>query len=447
MQYNNFPLDIKQYRFLDLIGCGATSKVYKAICIPNNQVLSIKKIDLELYPLEIDVLRQEVSFWSSSLSDGIVKYYGSFINGSVLYILMEFLAGGSFYDLIKHSFQNGFRDETVLATILKGILNALVYVHNNKQVHRDIKPGNVLLGQDGTIKIGDFGITASLMEQGKKRARFTVIGTPCYMAPEILEEKGYTEKADIWSLGITAIELATGVNPYNNLPPLRVTLQILNAPPPRLPMNSGFSKEFQNFIRICLDHTTENRPSAKDLLNHPFIAKAKDKEILYNEIILKVPPLEKRAADNIALQYEEKNEHISQSPLTSSPHWNFDTDTDDNKNKNINEPQKNEQVEKLGRFRIRRDSHELPSNLKQNKVSISIPEQPEVSVSKPNLQNSQNVPSFSSTPEKNNNNQSYDELSKKVDILTEKVNKLTQENEQIKKQIKALLLALQKIQH
>ena len=183
------------------------------------------------------------------------------------------------------------------------------------------------------------------------------------------------------------------------------------------------------------------------MLFRSFIAKAKDKEILYNEIILKVPPLEKRAADNIALQYEEKNEHISQSPLTSSPHWNFDTDTDDNKNKNINEPQKNEQVEKLGRFRIRRDSHELPSNLKQNKVSISIPEQPEVSVSKPNLQNSQKVPSFSSTPEKNNNNQSYDELSKKVDILTEKVNKLTQENEQIKKQIKALLLALQKIQH
>ncbi|KAH0788211.1 STE family protein kinase [Histomonas meleagridis] len=415
MSLNTFPLDISQYQILDIIGCGATSSVYKAKYLGNGKIISIKKIDLEINEIEIDVLRREVAFWSTSNNPGIVDYYGSFINGSILYILMEYCAGGSVLDIMKSSFPEGFKDEVQIATILKGILEALAYVHSNKQVHRDIKPGNVLICEDGSIKIGDFGVAASLLEQGKKRARYTVIGTPCYMAPEVFGEIGYTEKADIWSLGISSIELATGVAPYSNLPPLRITKQIINAPPPKLP-SEGFTPEFQEFVRKCLNHSTESRPSAEELLKHPFIAKAQSKQYIIDTILSKVPPLEQRAANNKLLQMENTPKKVP--PLSpTQPKWNYGVE------------EKNQQpVEKMGRFRIRRGSHETTppqNNELQHQSQSNEPSQ---------LQNQ--------CSDKNNGN---DELRKRVEDLEKKVDVLAKENEQFKKQIRALLTTIQQL--
>ena len=179
-----FHLMHRNFKFLHLIGCGSTSEVRTAICLTNHRELAIKLINLEAYPMEIDLLRQEVAFWSSSQHPTVVKYYNSFTSGTTLYILMEVMSGGSVADILRYAFPNGFKDECIIATILNAILRALDYIHSNKELHRDVKPANALAGSDGQIKIGDFGVAASLLINP---SRFTVIGTPCYMAPEVLE--------------------------------------------------------------------------------------------------------------------------------------------------------------------------------------------------------------------------------------------------------------------
>lgn len=319
MEYN-FPHDIHKYKLQKLIGKGSTSEVYDAICLTNDKEISIKKIDLELTPLEIEVLRQEVAFWSSSQHPNIVGYYGSFVSGSILYIIMEIQKAGSIYDIMKFGYPNGFKSEEVIATILHEVLLSLQYIHESGQVHRDIKPGNVLVGSDGSIKLGDFGVAASILEQGRKRARYTIIGTPCYMAPEVLAEVvGYTEKADIWSLGITAIEIATGSAPYSNLPYLEIIKRIINDPPPELPPGQ-FSQEFQDVVKQCLNHDNNKRPSAAQLLKHPFFAQAKDKQFIISEIISKIPSL----ADRFSMMHKSP---VKRTPAKHSnqttPQWCF----------------------------------------------------------------------------------------------------------------------------
>ncbi|OHT01515.1 Serine/threonine-protein kinase OSR1 [Tritrichomonas foetus] len=320
-----FPHDINQYQILECIGSGSTSQVYKAKCLANNKIISIKKIDLELYPLEIEVLRREVAFWSRCHNDNIVDYYGSFISGSVLYMLMEYLAGGSVLDIMREKYQNGFTDEVQIATIVRGILLALNYVHEHDEIHRDIKPGNILISETGVVKIGDFGVAASLLEQGRKRARFTVIGTLSYMAPEVInEEIGYTQNADIWSLGITTYELATGNSPYQNLPQLRIIPHILNSPPPRLPRDGPYSPELKDFVRMCLNHQIANRPSAAALLSHDFIKKAQGGEYLVSTLLSQIPSLETRARRKMSL-FEDLSPKMSPNANTQ-PMWQFPID-------------------------------------------------------------------------------------------------------------------------
>ena len=300
-----FPDDPSQYQMTCLIGKGASSEVYQARCLANGRDLAIKLINLEVYPLDLDFLRQEVAFWSSSQHDNIVGYYGSFVAGANLYILMEFLSGGSVYDIMRYKFKNGFQDEMIIATILKAITEALEHIHQNGQIHRDIKPGNAIIGEDGSVKIGDFGVAATLVEHGqRKRARYTQIGTPCYMAPEVLKGAGHTEKADIWSLGITAIELGTGSAPYADLPEMAIVQKILNAPPPHLPRDREFSSEYRDFVRKCLNYNANKRPSASDLLKHPFMERASEPSYIVDYVLKDLPPIGDR--------YEKMNNELSE---------------------------------------------------------------------------------------------------------------------------------------
>ncbi|OHS97152.1 Serine/threonine-protein kinase OSR1 [Tritrichomonas foetus] len=323
---NNFPLDASKYQLLHVIGSGSTSEVYAAKCITNNREVAIKLINLEAYPMEIDLLRQEVAFWSSSQHPTVVKYYNSFISGPTLYILMEYMAGGSVADIIKFAYPNGIKDENVISTILLAILQALDYIHSNKQLHRDVKPGNALVSADGSIKIGDFGVAASILINP---SRFTVIGTPCYMAPEILQsDNGYTEKADIWSFGITAIELALGQAPYATMMPLQIMQKILKAPPPHLPPDSGFSAEFTSLVKSCLNFNPKRRPTASELLQNPFFQKAKDPKYIHDNVLMKLPPLEQRFP---MMRHELANQIISNLTKASSTDWDFDILTDETK--------------------------------------------------------------------------------------------------------------------
>lgn len=320
----SFPLEKSQYRIISQVGKGATANVYVAECIPNGKTVALKMIDLESCPIEIEHLRHEVAFWSTTQSPNIVKYYGSFVEGSILYIVMEYMSSGSCYEIMRYAYKRGIQDESVIAAVVHEVLTALVYFHDNRQIHRDIKAGNVLVNDKGEIKIGDFGIAANLLENGqRKRARFTVIGTPCYMAPEVLkEEEGYTEKADVWSLGITAIELALGAAPYSNLYPLEVIVKIVNSPPPQLPDEPRFSAAFKDFVKQCLVHSPAKRPSARQLLDHKFFKQVKDVHQLTGKLIAGLPPLENRFQQIHAAQTEQEPKQEKLMPII----WDFSLD-------------------------------------------------------------------------------------------------------------------------
>jgi serine/threonine-protein kinase OSR1/STK39 len=292
-----FPLHRSSYQFLKAIGSGATSDVFAARCLTNGQMVAIKVIDMENNPTEIENLRAEVAFWSACDHPNVVRYFGSFTEGSTLYILMEYMEGGSCFEILRSAFRKGIENEIVIATILAEVLKALAYFHEHRRLHRDVKPGNILVNEKGEVKIADFGIAASLLEQGqRKRARYTVIGTPCYMAPEVLARNhGYTEKADIWSLGISAIELSTGSAPYSNLYPLEVVVRISNSPPPQLPEDR--SHLFREFVKQCLNTQPAKRATAVELLEMKFLKQKVSNHDLAAALLGGLPPFEERFQD------------------------------------------------------------------------------------------------------------------------------------------------------
>ncbi|CAJ0752803.1 21910_t:CDS:10 [Entrophospora sp. SA101] len=286
------------------IGYGASAVVYGALYKPLNKKVAVKTIDLDFFERnQIDEVRKETQLMSLSKHTNVLKVYCSFVNQSKLYIVTPYMSAA----------------------------------------------GNLLMDGDGSVLLADFGVASCLTEGGdRKELRKTFVGTPCWMAPEIMEHEGYDYKADIWSFGITALELATGHAPFAKYPPLKVIMMTLSSDPPTLARDETkhkYSKGFKEMIDSCLVKDPTKRPSADKLLSHQFFRQAKRKEYLYNKLLHNIPPLEDRP-----------HKIVQQKPITFNKGvtWDFTVDSEDL----LNELEENHN-KKIVRFMIEAEETSL----------------------------------------------------------------------------------------
>ena len=269
-----------EFDLIELIGQGNYGRVYKVIHKKTGKIYSAKIAYIDKTN-EIESFKKEINILSQCNNQYIVHYYGSYIKGHQIWIILEFCDGGSLYELIKILPRN--LNEEEIASLIYMILKGLLFLHENKKIHRDVKSENILLTHEGIAKLADFGVSTQLMHSFSKK--ITKIGTPFYMSPEVIMQNKYDYKCDIWSLGITSIEMAEGEPPFSKVKGYWVLKKIITHPPKGLKNKEKWSKEFNDFVEKCLIYEPEKRPSAKELLEHPFIIKYNRGNKLIAELI------------------------------------------------------------------------------------------------------------------------------------------------------------------
>lgn len=258
----------KLYSNMQKVGEGGVAEVFKAIEIFTKKTVAIKIMNKNHKALTEESLVSEISIMKTANNPHIVEYFGTHKIDNFIWVIMEFMDHGSVTDILE-LFPKVKMEEKHIAAVCLATLRGLHCIHKSRNIHRDIKSDNILINGKGVIKIADFGFAAQLSLQKQKRK--TIVGTPYWMAPELIQGTEYDEKVDIWSLGIMAMEMAEGEPPYMDYPPLRALFMITTQGIPDLKNPNDFSIEFNNFIKTCLKQQTSERPVALQLLEHPFL--------------------------------------------------------------------------------------------------------------------------------------------------------------------------------
>jgi len=276
------------FEVLEKIGEGSFGSVWKARerrsdgDVSKARMIAAKRIMMETdkedededAPVDVDEdleeVRKEVSFIKDSHSKFIVEYYGSFLESRCLWILMEYCDCGSVRDIMYVC--DSMLDELQVATVLWYAAHGLAFLHSQQKIHRDIKAGNILVNARGECKLADFGVSSY-----SNVKRFTMVGTPYWMAPEIILEKGYDQSVDIWAIGITTIEMIEGRPPLYDMNPMRAVFSIPSRPPPTL--TDPASPMLEDFVSKCVQKDPSMRLTAAELLEHPFLQQIQESQL------------------------------------------------------------------------------------------------------------------------------------------------------------------------
>ncbi|EUC60277.1 STE/Ste20/YSK kinase [Rhizoctonia solani AG-3 Rhs1AP] len=277
----------QQYKKLECIGRGAYGSVHKGVFVPTGEVVALKIINLDGQDDDVEAIQKEVALLSTlrgTDSTNITRYHGCWLEGPHVWIVMDLAEGGSVRTLAKAAPNNSI-EERFTGIIMREVLHALAFLHRNNVIHRDLKAANVLISSDGRVMLCDFGVSALLATPHSKRSTF--VGTPQWMAPEVILGQPYDTKADIWGLGITLYEMATGAPPHADQDHMRALMLIPKLKPPKLPDSTDASKEMRDFMTLCLREIPGDRLSAEELSKSKWIKSSKGSVSILKELLIR----------------------------------------------------------------------------------------------------------------------------------------------------------------